>query len=146
MIPTDVNYSYYSSSSSMDYGLIVFWLLLVVGLAALMIVSRWKLFIKAGKPGWASIVPFYNSYVLCEIVFGQGLLFLLSFVPFVASVFGIICNYQLGKAFGKDVGFALGLIFFPIIFMPILAFGDSRYIGTTSQIKTGNTNEDDIFI
>jgi len=39
----------------------------------------------------------------------------------------------LSKSFGKDVGFTIGLILLPVIFYPILAFGDAKYIGPAGR-------------
>ncbi len=93
----------------------------------LMIASLWKLFAKAGKPGWAAIVPIYNLVVLIEIVGRPLWQVLLFFVPFVNFVMIILLNVDLAKRFGKGTGFAVGLIFLPFVFMPLLAFGDAPY-------------------
>ena len=100
------------------------------------IVVMWKIFTKAGKPGWASIVPFYNLYVFFEITWGNGWLFLLLFlsiIPIVGTiavlVICIITMVKLAKVFGKGGGFAVGLIFLSVIFEAILAFGSSKYVG-----------------
>lgn len=93
------------------------------------IISLWKVFSKAGRPGWASIIPFYNTYVLFDIAMGNGILFLLTFIPVVNLVMVIIAYVKLATSFGKGGGFAVGLILLPYIFLPILAFGKSRYIG-----------------
>lgn len=93
------------------------------------IVCWWKIFTKAGRPGWAAIIPFYNYYVMFDIAWGNGILFLLMLVPIVNVVMMIILMVKLAGAFGKSGGFAVGLIFLSIIFLPILAFGDSTYIG-----------------
>jgi Na+/melibiose symporter-like transporter len=93
------------------------------------IVCHWQLFRKAGHPGWASIIPFYNNYVLSDIAFGSGFLFLLLFIPIVNFVFIIIMYIKLSSAFGKGAGFACGMIFLAPVFLPILAFDNSVYRG-----------------
>lgn len=103
----------------------IFWL--IVGIVC--IVGMWKMFAKAGKPGWASLIPLYNSYVMFDIAWGNGWLFLLMLVPIVNIVVGILCLIKLAKAFGKGGGFAVGLIFLSPIFMCILGFGSAEYIG-----------------
>lgn len=108
--------------------LVVYWIIALV-LAALIIVSLWRLFVKAGKPGWAAIVPFYNYFVLFEITFGKGIKFLLLLIPIYNIVVAIQMCIRLAKAFGKTGGYAAGLIFLPVVFMPMLAFGDSTYLG-----------------
>lgn len=117
-------------------GMAVFMLIISIALAVFGIIVMWKLFDKAGKPGWAAIVPFYNLYVLFEITWGNGWLFLLTFlaiIPIVGSiavlVIMIITMVKLAKAFGKSGGFAVGLVFLTLIFEAILAFGDSKYVG-----------------
>ncbi|MCH5261318.1 MAG: hypothetical protein J1F42_00230 [Lachnospiraceae bacterium] len=103
--------------------------IIMLALTVLLLVSLWKIFVKAGKPGWAAIVPFYNFYCLFEISFGNGWLFLLIFVPCVNVVMQIIAYVKLAQAFGKSGGFAVGVIFLPYIFLPILAFDGSQYYG-----------------
>lgn len=104
-------------------------LLFICALAALMIVATWKVFTKAGKPGWASIVPIYNIIVMLEIA-GRPIWWIFLFlIPLVNFVFIIILYIDLAKSFGQGVGFAMGLVFLSIVFFPILAFGDSRYLG-----------------
>lgn len=100
---------------------------LAVAIATL--VGMWKIFTKAGKPGWGIIVPFYNLYCLFDIAFGNGWLFLLMFVPCVGAIFYIICLFKLAKAFGQGVGFGFGLLFLNAIFIMILGFGSAEYVG-----------------
>lgn len=88
----DVMYTAAAASISVGY-MIVCLAIIVVSL-----VGMWKVFVKAGKPGWAAIVPFYNVYCLCEMSFGNGLLFLLMFVPCVNFVFMVLCYFKLAKA------------------------------------------------
>ncbi len=89
----------------------------------------WRIFVKAGKPGWAVIVPIYNILVELEIVGRPWWWLLLMFVPVVNVVIGIIVLLDLAKVFGKSSGFGVGLIFLAFIFIPILAFGDAQYLG-----------------
>lgn len=100
-----------------------------IALAVVLIISMWKIFAKAGKPGWASIVPIYNLYVLYEISWGKGIYFLLLLIPVVNGFIGILTMYKLGQNFGKSTGFIIGMILLPIVFMPLLAFGDSAFVG-----------------
>lgn len=99
------------------------------GFIALMIASTWKIFTKAGQPGWAAIVPIYNTIVLLKIAGKPVWWFLLLFIPLVNFVVAIMLTVSLAKAFGKGVGFAVGLIILPFVFMPIMAFGDAQYEG-----------------
>lgn len=97
----------------------------------LYIASMWVVFTKAGKPGWAAIIPIYNIIVLLEIV-GKPIwwIILVIILPFI---FGIWMLNLLSKSFGKGVGFTLGLIFLGFIFFPILAFGDAKYNGPAGK-------------
>ncbi len=95
--------------------------------SVLAIVAMWKIFTKADKPGWASIVPVYNIIVLFQICGMNPLLILLLFIPIANVVVYIMALIKLAGKFGKGGGFAAGLIFFNFIFMLILAFGDAEY-------------------
>ena len=121
-----------------DYGAgvgIVGWLF-YMAIIAFAIVVQWKLFEKAGKPGWASIVPIYNIIVLLEIVGKPWWYLLLLLVPVVNIVIMIMVMIALAQVFGKDSGFAVGLIFLGLIFMAILAFGDAKYLGPQQATPT----------
>ena len=109
--------------------IIVIYLAIIV----LMIASMWTIFSKAGKPGWASIVPIYNLIVLLEIVGKPWWWLLLMLIPIVNIVILIIVWHNLSLSFGKDGGFTVGLILLGIIFLPILAFGDAKYVGPGEQ-------------
>jgi hypothetical protein len=100
---------------------------LVVGL--LLIVSMWKVFSKAGQPGWAAIIPIYNIYVLCKVAGRPGWWLLLMLIPLVNFIIAIIICIDIAKNFGKGTGFGLGLAILGIIFWPILAFGSAQYQG-----------------
>lgn len=92
-------------------------------------IAQYKIFKKAGKEGWEAIIPIYNCYVLFDIAMGNGVLFLLLFVPFVNFAAQLVVQHKLAQAFGKGFGYTLGLIFLNPIFMLMLAFGDAEYIG-----------------
>jgi hypothetical protein len=93
------------------------------------IICMWRIFEKAGKPGWAAIVPIYNSIVLLEIVGKPIWWFFLFLVPGVNLVIAVLVYIELAKCFGKDVAFAIGLLLLSFIFYPILGFGSARYLG-----------------
>ena len=99
----------------------------------LTVVANWKMFTKAGKPGWAAIVPVYNSVVLYQIAGLNPWLLLLYIIPFVnyiaIFVLSIMLAIKLAKAFGKGSGFAVGIFFLQPIFTLILGFGDAKYEG-----------------
>jgi hypothetical protein len=98
-----------------------------LAILALVIASVWKLFSKAGQPGWAAIVPIYNYIVWLQMIGKPIWWLLLLFIPFANLVVGIIMMIETAKVFGKGAGFAAGLILLPVVFLPILAFGSSRY-------------------
>ena len=100
-------------------GLLVFILVAVVGM--------WKVFEKAGKPGWASIIPIYNMYVLTEIARKEILWFILTLLPCINIVALIVICIDVAKNFGKGPGFGIGLALLSPIFFPILGFSDARY-------------------
>ena len=127
-----VGYSDYSTDYATMAGLAgvsVVTCIISLVVAIFAIVCLWKVFSKAGEPGWAAIIPLYNTYVLYKISFGNGWLFLLTFVPFVNAVVALILLFKLSSAFGHGIGFGFGLLFLNPIFMAILAFGGSDYVG-----------------
>jgi len=89
----------------------------------------WKIYEKAGQPGWAAIIPIYNSYILLKIVGKPGWWLLLFLIPFVNIIFAIWTYNMLSKSFGKDEGFTVGLLLLGIVFFPILGFGAAKYLG-----------------
>lgn len=132
-----MEYSTTVTSSSLDMStlgsVITQYLGFMTVIYVLLIIAMWKIFTKAGKPGWASIVPIYNVIVMFQIIGLNPWLLLLYLIPVVnfvvAIVFSIMQASRLSKAFGKGTGFAFGLFFLNPIFLLILGFGDSKYIG-----------------
>lgn len=102
-------------------------MIVMFALLILMIAAMWKIFVKAGEPGWAAIIPIYNLYIILKIAGKPGWWLLLFLIPVVNFVVAIMTYISFAQAFGKGVGFALGLLFLGVIFFPILAWGDSRY-------------------
>jgi uncharacterized membrane protein YhaH (DUF805 family) len=98
-----------------------------------MVASGWKVFTKAGQPGWAVLVPIYNLIVLMQIIGKPGWWWLLLYIPF----YGIWVAWRmialLAKSFGQSTGFAVGMLFLSPIFYPILGFGSARYLGPASS-------------
>ena len=116
--------------------------LLVVGIigiavAVLMIVAEWKLFRKAGVPGWGAIIPFYNTYLLYKIVWGSGWWFLTLLIPFGGFVMACVTYYKLAKCFGKGTGFGIATVLIPVVMIPILGFGSAEYRGYRPSGKVG---------
>lgn len=100
-------------------------LLIYAAIGLVLIVSMWKLFSKAGEPGWASMIPFYNIIVALKISGKPWWWLFLIWFP----LFPILAAIGLAKNFGKSGGFAVGIIFLSFVFLPILAFGDARFQG-----------------
>jgi hypothetical protein len=100
-----------------------------LAIAVLLIAAQWKVFVKAGQPGWAAIIPIYNIYIMTKITGKPGIWTLLCFIPLVNLVIIIWLYNMISKSFGKDEGFTVGLLLLGIIFWPILGFGASKYHG-----------------
>jgi len=103
--------------------------LIRLAIIVLMIVSMWQIFTKAGQPAWASIIPFYNLYILLKIAAKPGWWLILFLIPLVNLVFAFLLCLAVAEKFGKSTGFAVGMFFLPFIFYPILAFSDAQYSG-----------------
>ena len=117
-------------------GLLIFsgvWLFFWLIVGVLMVVSMWKMFTKAGKPGWASIIPIYNLVVMLQILGRPVWWILLFFIPFVNIVMAIIISIDTAKAYGKDPVFAIVLLLFPYVGYPILGFGSAKYVGPVAK-------------
>lgn len=111
-------------------------LLVYLVIIVLMIASMWKTFTKAGEPGWAAIIPIYNSWILVKISGVGAIWFVMMFVPFINLVALIITSLGIAKVFNKGGGFGIGLAFLSPIFYPILAFGDAQYVGEGGATST----------
>ncbi len=109
-------------------------ILLNLAIITFMIVAQWKLFVKAGEPGWAAIVPIYNAVLLMKIAGKPGWWVILMFVPIANLIVVVMMDIGLARNFGRSDGFAIGLIFFPYIFLAILGFGDSKYSPVAATI------------
>jgi uncharacterized protein DUF5684 len=103
--------------------------LFYVAVIVIMFASMWKIFEKAGRPGWEGIIPIYNVYIMTKIVGKPGWWVIMFFIPILNIVFMIWLYNMLSKSFGKEEGFTIGLILLGFIFFPILAFGDAQYQG-----------------
>lgn len=103
--------------------------IIYIGIFVLWIAGMWKVFVKAGKPGWAAIVPIYNMIVLLEIIGKPIWWIVLFFVPIVSLVVYVIILVELAKKFGRGIGTAVGLLLLPFVFYPILGFGSAQFEG-----------------
>ncbi len=104
-------------------------MIVYLGILIVALVGMWKVFEKAGKPGWGAIVPIYNLVLLLEIVGKPIWWLLLVLIPCVNVVILLIIFLELAKCFGKGAGFGIGLWLLGFIFFPILGFGDAKYRG-----------------
>lgn len=122
-------------------------MLIGIAMGVLLLIGYWNIFTKAGKPGWACIIPIYGYYIMSVIAFGNASYFIayivltvLYWIVLSAEIFGLVVLIliaaivlhilfiiKLGKAFEKGAGFIVGMIFLPFIFMPMLGFGLAYY-------------------
>lgn len=108
---------------------LIVWLFIIV-LCAFMMFCTYKLFQKAGYAGWKALIPFYNTYIMTQMSVGNGLLFLLMFVPIVNVVFGFYLGIKFTNAFGVGVLGFIAYLFAPLIMLPIMAFSSKyEYVG-----------------
>ena len=133
-------------------------LVIIIGIIALaiavfMLIAQCKLFTKAGEKWWKALIPFYSTWINTKITglaWWWCIIFIAitccSFIPVVGSVMywivllvGFNYNYNLAKKFGRSNGFAFLCTILPIIGIPILAFGSSKYN------KDANTDMNGIF-
>ncbi|MEY2538022.1 MAG: hypothetical protein QOG67_1762 [Verrucomicrobiota bacterium] len=121
---------YQASASSTAGGLVGGLIGLIV--AVIMIAAMWKIFTKAGEPGWAAIIPIVNIYFLCKVAGRPGWWVILMFIPLVNFIIWIILCIDVAKNFGKGAGFGIGLAFLGVIFFPILGFGSATYQGPSA--------------
>ena len=112
--------------AGMGVGSIIFYIAVIV----FMLIVMWKIYAKAGQPGWAAIIPIYNLVVMFRIIKMEWWhILIMLFVPFAQIVYAILIPLKLAKVFGKSTGFGVLSIFFSIICYPILAFGSAKYEG-----------------
>jgi hypothetical protein len=101
--------------------------LFALAFIVLIIASMWRIFTKAGQPGWMAIIPILNLFIMLKIV-GKPWWWIIGFlIPFVNFIVAILLSVALAKVFGKGIGFAIGLLLLGFIFYPILAFSDAQY-------------------
>lgn len=154
----DINYNFDSlQSSGVDSSVlaalgVIFGISLLIFLVVsiIIIIAQWKMFKKGNQPGWAALIPFYNQYVQCKMVGVNPWWILilvgasfLGFIPYVGSLlsmavsiyFSILLGVSTARAFGKDDGFAVGLILLPVVFYPILGFGSAEYKGADKAMN-----------
>jgi len=120
-------------------------LLIELVLLVAYVAGLWAVFDKAGEPGWAAIVPFYNAYLICKIAGRPGWWWAVVFIPFVGGLIwlflSLLVSLDMAANFGKSQGFGIGLWLLGFIFYPILGFGDASY-GRRAQRATPSSAVD----
>lgn len=120
----------------------------------LLVIANWRIFTKAGEAGWKSIIPVYNMYISYKISWNTMMFWIMLAVMALNIIFSAIGgtaaavgkifavasavimiaqSYKLAKAFGHGVGFTIGLVILNPIFLLILGFGSSQYIGKSDN-------------
>ena len=112
-----------AAGAGIGIGILIFYVVVMAFFAFV----GWKVFEKAGKPGWAAIIPIYNMVVFLEIVGKPVWWIVLMFIPIVSLIISIILCISLAERFGKGTGFGIGIAFLGFVFLPMLAFGDAEY-------------------
>ena len=133
-------------------GLVVSFGVLFLALVILLLIAMWILFKKAGEPGWKVLIPFYNIYIWCKIIWDKNIFWIILALSLASTIFNvpsfgdvgalisaaceialfvfyIIMDIKTSFAYGRGAGTAVGLIFLPVIFTLILAFGSATYVG-----------------
>lgn len=118
--------------SALFFGIMIFSAILSI----IMLISYWKMFKKAQKPGWAALIPIYNFIVMLEIAGMSWVYIFLLFIPVANFIVLIMMNMKIATKFKKSSAFGIGMTFIPIIFIPILAFSDE-----TVEEKQENSNQ-----
>lgn len=108
--------------------------LIALVICVFVVAAMWRVFTKAGQPGWGCLIPFYNVYLMLKIAGKPGWWLVFFFIPVINFVVQIVMTIDIARNFGRGGWFAAGLIFLPIIFFPILAFGESVYIGADRPV------------
>ena len=130
--------------ASTDGGLVAILVLVYIAIIVFEIAALWKVFVKAGHPGWAAIIPIYNIYVLLKVIGRPGwwlLLFLLGSSRSWAgswSSSSASSSPSIWRSRSPRAAFAVGLFFLNFIFVPILGFGDR-----STSVRPGWPESDD---
>ena len=100
-------------------------IIIVLAIVVLVLASFWKLYEKAGKPGWAAIIPIYSTLVMLEIIHKPWWWLILMFIPYIGFIWSIWAFVLFIKSYGKSTGYAIGAMFLPFIFLPMMAFDEN---------------------
>jgi len=132
-----MDYEYSFDLQGQDLLIVVVSLVFGLAVTVFYVYCMWRIFVKAGKPGWASLIPVYNTLVQLQVIQRPWWWLLLMLVPGVNFVIAVVIVFDLTKVFGKESGFAIGLLFLAPIFIPIMALGDVEYVGRLPAGETG---------
>ncbi len=107
-------------------------LLIYLGIIVLTLAGAWAAFAKAGKPGWAAIIPIYNFIVALEISNKELWWIILLLIPCVQIIAAFIVAIEFAKAYGFGAGMGIGIVLVPFICLPIIGFGSCKYVGAAA--------------
>lgn len=111
--------------------MMAFYAIFMLAFMVIMIASLWKIYVKAGQPGWACLVPIYNQYILVDKILQKPIWWLvLMLLPCTAGIWAWVVYIELAKRFGKGPGFGIGMVLLPFVFFPMLGFGKAQYDGS----------------
>lgn len=125
-----------ADASSMIGGIFAMMAGMIIAMMVLMIfmiIVNWKLFEKAGFKGYESLIPGHNFVVMIQIAGKPISYFFLMLIPFANIYYMIKMIHGISKSFGKGAGFTWGLVLLPIIFLPMLVWGDAEYRGVSEE-------------
>ncbi|MFN8525050.1 MAG: DUF5684 domain-containing protein [Chloroflexota bacterium] len=113
--------------------LAVMWLPVAV-LSVVSMVAAWRVYAKAGRPGWGVLIPIYNCLLLLEIVGRPAWWIVLFFIPFANLVATVMVAIDLAESFGRSAAFGVVLLWlFSFVGLLILGFGSASYVGPARQ-------------
>ena len=128
------------SAAGILLGILGFMCIIVFAIQIVMIISMWKVFTKCGEKGWKSLIPIYNVYVMTQIAEVEWWYIFLFIVPIVNIYAMYVIYNNIAKKFGKSTGFTIGMIFLPIVFFPMLAFGKDNVAQEQTAVSTEPVN------
>jgi Family of unknown function (DUF5684) len=108
-------------------------LAIYAGIGVLYFAASWRVYTKAGQPGWAALVPVYSFIVWMRMIQKPAWWVLMMFIPLVNFYFLLVASVATARAFGKGAGYGLGLFFLGLIFWPMLAFGSAKYVMSAGE-------------
>lgn len=124
-----------SASGILGLILILVGALIALALIVLFVIAWWKIYAKAGRPGWAIFVPVYSIIEFFNVTWGSGIYFLFLLIPGINVLLAILTIQKLSEAFGYGFGYTLGLIFLPYVFLPMLAFGKAKHVRYQASLQ-----------